>query len=131
MAKRTCDCDECAKCKRRVYMNEWYRRPGKAERVRTWARRYRDNNLERVREYDRERGVRDADRIKVRTRAAVNAAVQRGDLVPQPCEVCGTEGKRDDGRRLVQGHHDDYSKPLAVRWLCPTHHGELHQQVAA
>lgn len=30
MAKRTCDCGECKKCKHREYMNAWYRRPGRA-----------------------------------------------------------------------------------------------------
>ena len=56
----------------------------------------------------------------------VAKAVARGKLVPQPCEVCGFEGKARDGRRAVHAHHDDYSKPLEVRWLCKKHHDAVH-----
>ena len=42
---------------------------------------------------------------------AVGKAIQSGRLIRGPCEVCGVTEK-------VQGHHDDYSKPLVVRWLC-------------
>jgi hypothetical protein len=42
----------------------------------------------------------------------------RGKLTKKPCEVCGSE--------LVEMHHEDYSKPLEVRWLCRKHHLELH-----
>jgi hypothetical protein len=49
---------------------------------------------------------------------AMTAAIRRGELVRKPCEVCG-DPKTD-------GHHDDYSKPLEVRWLCRVHHIEHH-----
>ena len=42
----------------------------------------------------------------------------------QPCEVCGTEEN-------VHKHHEDYSKPLDVRFLCTTHHGERHREINA
>jgi hypothetical protein len=54
-------------------------------------------------------------------------AIARGVLVPQPCEVCGAVGQMADGRNIVQAHHDDYNKPLQVRWLCQEHHHEWHQ----
>jgi len=47
----------------------------------------------------------------------VNNAVRDGRLVRQGCEVCGEKS---------HAHHDDYSKPLEVRWLCATHHMRLH-----
>jgi hypothetical protein len=56
----------------------------------------------------------------------VTKAVRRGLLVPQPCERCGFEGRCKDGRRKVHAHHDDYSKPLEVRWLCKACHHIEH-----
>ena len=46
------------------------------------------------------------------------SAIQNGWLIPQPCEVCGKEKS--------QGHHEDYSKPLDVIWLCVRHHQDRH-----
>lgn len=42
------------------------------------------------------------------------------------CESCGVEGHMADGRTVVQAHHDDYNKPLDVRWLCQICHHEWH-----
>jgi endogenous inhibitor of DNA gyrase (YacG/DUF329 family) len=39
----------------------------------------------------------------------------------KPCEVCGKKGER---------HHDNYDRPLEVRWLCRTHHSEVHRRTA-
>ena len=54
------------------------------------------------------------NRDKILANRAVQFAIRKGRLVRQPCEVCGCT--------TVHGHHDDYSKPLEVRWLCPLHH---------
>lgn len=62
---------------------------------------------------------RNADRA--RARARYRDALKSGRLVRQPCEVCGAE--------KVDGHHDDYSKPLEVRWLCREHHLQAHRRV--
>jgi hypothetical protein len=47
---------------------------------------------------------------------------------PNVCEQCGIiDPKRTDGRTLIHGHHDDYSKPLDVRWLCCKCHNAHHR----
>ena len=51
---------------------------------------------------------------KVKARKDVYRAVKSGLLVKQPCEVCGCLS--------VEAHHENYSKPLSVRWLCTKHH---------
>jgi hypothetical protein len=48
-------------------------------------------------------------------------AIKTGVLSKQPCEVCGST-------KSIHGHHDDYSKPLEVRWLCAVHHGSHHMK---
>ncbi len=58
----------------------------------------------------------------------VEGAIGRGTLVPEPCQVCGSNGLFEDGRREVQAHHDDYNFPLRVRWLCQTHHHGWHKE---
>lgn len=57
-------------------------------------------------------------RAKHEARWQTRRAISSGALVRQPCEVCG-EAK-------VDAHHDDYTKPLDVRWLCKPHHREHH-----
>lgn len=65
------------------------------------------------------RRYEDRNPIKYAAKNAVNNAIRDGRLTRQPCEVCGAE--------KAQAHHDDYSKPLDVRWLCTTHHAEWHR----
>lgn len=61
-------------------------------------------------------------------RESVSRAIRAGRLVPQPCEVCGFAGTTKDGRRGVIAHHDDYTEPLEVRWLCHRCHHEWHRR---
>ena len=49
----------------------------------------------------------------------VAKAIRQKVLIKQPCEVCGTTCN-------INAHHDDYSLPLSVRWLCVKHHCEHH-----
>jgi hypothetical protein len=59
-----------------------------------------------------------ANPLKRAAHVAVGNAVRDGKLMRKPCEVC----QRQDSH----AHHDDYSKPLEVRWLCPPHHQQWH-----
>ena len=68
-------------------------------------------------QYSRDRWVN--DRQKLQARSDARHAVRDGVLIKQPCEVCGSIE--------VVKHHDDYSKPLDVRWLCRKHHDELRE----
>ena len=55
-------------------------------------------------------------------------AIKKGILIPEKCEVCGEYTFMKDGRAAVQAHHDDYNKPLSVRWLCQKHHHIWHKE---
>lgn len=59
--------------------------------------------------------------VEAAARHMVNAAIGTGKLVrPDSCEACGQEAK-------IQAHHDDYSRPHDVRWLCVPCHAEHHR----
>ena len=46
-------------------------------------------------------------------------AIRDGKLTKAKCESCGD--------KKVNAHHDDYAKPLRVRWLCDTCHNIWHK----
>lgn len=131
-------CKECEKERRRQYRLKnpdkiralalAYRASGKAkERNRVYTKRYPD----RVKAWKRAWRVRDRGQTdrrytrrhpeKYRAHVAVMMAVRSGKLLQQSCEVCGNS--------KAEAHHDDYSKPLDVRWLCCTHHREHHRKL--
>jgi hypothetical protein len=51
---------------------------------------------------------------------AVSNALRDRRLVRMPCEVCGSV-------KYIHAHHDDYKRPLSVRWLCALHHSDWHK----
>jgi len=53
---------------------------------------------------------------KRKAQQIVFVAKRNKTLIPQPCEVCGCEKS--------EAHHEDYSKPLEINWLCKKHHIE-------
>ena len=56
---------------------------------------------------------------KAKAMAKISYNIRIGALTRQPCEKCKTTNN-------VHAHHDDYSKPLDVRWLCAQHHRDWH-----
>jgi hypothetical protein len=58
----------------------------------------------------------------------VEKAVARGQLQrPEVCSQCGGYGVAyKDGRSRIHAHHDDYNRPLDVRWLCKGCHHLWH-----
>ncbi len=63
--------------------------------------------------------LRAAHLTKFRARQTLKHAVRTGRVAREPCQVCGAANS--------EGHHDDYSKPLEVKWLCRKHHVELER----
>jgi hypothetical protein len=57
---------------------------------------------------------------KYKARQAVRNAILANKMQRLVCE-------KEDCVVIGQGHHDDYDKPLDVRWLCRKHHFEEHQ----
>jgi len=60
-----------------------------------------------------------------RAHRAVQRAVREGKMVkPNICECCGKQTESPN----LDGHHEDYSKPLEVNWLCRQCHLERHRE---
>lgn len=118
---------------------------------------HRNGNIERVKVYDRVRSNSDTHRqrnresyrkrmtdprkkvddlrqkrewyarnkIKTRANVKVKRALEKGILVRRnECERCGSG-------RNIHAHHEDYTKPLDVNWLCQKCHGLRHREINA
>jgi hypothetical protein len=115
--------------------------------------KHRDENIEKIKAYDRIRGRSEArklanvsrskrdkavdpvlynkryyeynkkgDAAKKAARQKIESAIVSGKMIrPDRCNDCGIECK-------PHGHHEDYSKPLAVIWLCTACHGIRHRK---
>lgn len=147
---KTCFC-----CQQSKPLSEYYKHPQMGdghlnkckECVKKYAIKHRLANHEYLLRYDRQRAMlphRKASREKYwemhpgkagshakqwsslnpKKRAAqlkMARAIRSGRLVRLPCVKCGNPKS--------QGHHEDYSKPLDVIWLCTKHHAERHKEL--
>jgi len=130
---------ECFKCGESKQLSEFYKHPqmkdGHVNKCKECNKRdvtdNRNLNVDYYREYDRNRGSRETQEYankykesypnKYKAQTLVNNSIAGGKLFREPCEVCNTTVR-------VHAHHDDYLKPLNVRWLCPVHHFEWHTE---
>lgn len=119
------------------------------ECVKSRVKSHRDVNIDSIREYDRSRSTK-PHRVAARaayaeTEAGMAASkkarmnyIERNPMI-RACHVIVGNALRD-GRLLkanccsscssknkLEGHHDDYTKPLDVRWLCVSCHKEWHK----
>ncbi len=99
-----------------------------------WYRDYRLRNLKKARAYGREYNKQYRKKHgyqnelnskkrypgKQRARSKVTVAIRNGTLIRGNCEVCS--------KKNGHAHHDNYRKPLEVRWFCPAHYSEHHRK---
>lgn len=97
---------ECSKCSQPLDRQGRYCRSCHAEYMREWRKTHPLSKDQRRRD---------------NARSYAGIYLKRGKLTRQPCEVCNAK---------AQMHHDDYDRPLDVRWLCLEHHLALHAQAA-
>lgn len=108
--RRVCkDCERLQYRERRIAAPEVFRR-----RDAKYYVKHRAKIAAKRRKYYAKFGQRQ------RARARAAYALLVGTISRKLCEVC--KSKKADA------HHDDYSKPLVVRWLCRRHHMRHHAE---
>ena len=130
----------CFKCKEEKGLEEFYKHSqmtgshlNKCKTCTCADVRKNRRDSPRAREYDRRRFHENPERRaytirraterkaehpeKYRCHYALTNAVRDGRIKkPDRCSRCNEKASR------IEGHHDDYSKPLEVVWLCPLCH---------
>jgi len=115
-------CAACRVCER-ARIHEWGKGKGKAKRAAT-MKKYQQSAKGKAAKKTADKKstpkcrAKFPDKYSARSKVAVS--IKNGSLEKQPCEVCG--------EIKVDAHHDDYAKPLDVRWLCRQHHAEHHKR---
>ena len=93
-----------------------------------YAEKWRKKNVIKNRERQQKYYYENIDKIKrhkkkySKTHNKLNREVKSGGVKrPTSCSCCKS-------KRMIQGHHRDYNKPLQVIWLCCKCHAFLHSQ---
>ena len=106
-------CKKCVNKRRR----ELLRSKGPDHTSGIWKQRW-NSNKEIENRKRREYTSKHPDRASAKEMVA--RAIQKGLLVRSLiCETCGLTGR-------IDAHHEDYSKPLEVMWLCRSCHMLKH-----
>jgi hypothetical protein len=139
--KLKCECGDCPTCDARERMRARYHANIEESRQRERERyarqreqrlaaqqRWRESNPEVAAESMKAAKAKWAARNpeKRKAQTAVGNAVRDGKLVRGTCE------RLHEGtcKGRIEAHHEDYSKPLEVRWLCSRHHGQTRRAAA-
>lgn len=101
-------CKECFRLSERIRDNARYRKRESQQRSESARIRARRRSKEK--------------RVEVNATQAIYRSLKKGLITRGVCEICG--------ETKVDGHHEDYSKPLEVRWLCRSHHKQIHSKLA-
>ena len=120
----------CTKCGREKPLSEFGKQTRNKDGLsyhcrlcrRIYNKRWRDLNRDKEKERAFIAYRKNAEKIKARRRERYAENPQQGLAhrmrgPSQPCIVCGAK---------ADAHHDDYSKPTEVTWLCRKHHMNLH-----
>jgi len=96
----------------RKHMDE----PGVRHRYNVRNLRYRHNDPKKYAQRVKEYSERNPE--KVEARRLLRNAIRRGEVKRTVCCVCS--------HPKVDAHHEDYSRPYDVLWLCKIHHSRIH-----
>ena len=122
-------CKQCVKARVDKYVK------ANPDKKKQWSRNYATSEagLERAKSYlltergkavskNRAKNYRKNHPIRDRATYLVSYEIKCGRLIrPEVCSSCNAECK-------PHGHHDNYTKPLDVTWLCEPCHKKWHKE---
>ena len=114
-------------CKKCNAINTRKYRIADPEKHRMYVLNYRTKNHTAIKERDNKRSyLKEKNALnkypqKFKARSLTKYAIKTGLLKRMPCVVCNNIFK-------IHAHHEDYSKPLEVVWLCVKHHAQRHRK---
>lgn len=97
-----------------IYNRKWRKEPKQIRYIKQWNSNNRDKINKSIKEY------KGKNPLKSQAHSIVQWAIKKGRLTKMPCLIC------DDTQS--EAHHEDYSLPLDVLWLCKKHHKERHRK---
>lgn len=109
---------ECKSCRAKIDKHN------RMMKIETYRTKERLRCQKRWKNPDNRRRHRDQkDPVKETARQVLRSAVADGKIIkPTKCQRCYQEKK-------LHGHHEDYSKPLDVLWLCAVCHAAAHKEL--
>lgn len=126
--------NHCPDCKTEKPLTEFYRAKTRtsgyqnickqcaSERNKQYRKNRTPEQIEKQRKQSnkssRKQNRKKTNSIKRMAHTYVRLAIMTGQLSKQPCEKCGAEN--------AIAHHDNYTDPINVRWLCQSHHRQYH-----
>ena len=148
----------CFKCNKKMPLSGFYKHAQMAdghlnkckECTKADVIKYRGDNLEKIKEYDRNRAqqpkrkrLRKAiaekwkkdPKLRKRRNELQRKWVAENSLKRAAHVMVGKALKRGElrkgpcdvcGKKKTEAHHDDYLRPFDIRWLCKKHHTEVH-----
>ena len=93
------------------------------EKLREKARARYAANSDYWKEYADRKKTDPQYRLKRSARRKVSTEIEAGRMARNPCEDCGADRS--------EAHHEDYAKPLDIRWLCKRCHCKADAVLAA
>ena len=87
------------------------------EELRRYSKEYYKLNRVEIRDRIRQYKIDNPEAVKAH--GLVDTAIRSAKIIPCKCENCGS--------RDAAAHHEDYSKPLDIKWLCKSCHQILHR----
>ena len=118
-------CKECAKQDshsnylKKLKDPEWVEK--ELGRQREKSRKAREKGASNPVSYSDKKRWANKNKHKRNAHQKVKRAILNGNLFRMPCEICGV--------KETEAHHEDYSRPLHVTWLCKKHHNERHNEL--